>query len=191
MGGFMGKAKLILYNPDDINSQLELIRHNNAFILADGNFYLAKGYTGCNPCHQLESSALTVLRKKIGYDIKKAECENYLQGLGINYRKIINDKTKYLYYLGSILIHYYGYALFARQELISSYKERNRFFDCSLIPNPKINNKEITALQTETLEKLFDINDDKTVIYHSKNETSKDVLKKVLSQNEHRSEWYY
>lgn len=176
----MKKSKLILYSQNDINDQLTLIKQNNAFILQDGSFYLAKGYTGCNPCHQLESSALDVLRDKIGFEIKKADCKKYLLSNDENY------KTKYLYYLRSILVHYYGYALFARQELISSYKDRNKFFDCSIIPNPEYYGREITPSQIQTLENLFRINDDKTLRFG----TSEETLKKVLSHDKYHSSWH-
>ena len=180
----MGKSKLILYKQNDINGQLKLIRRNNAFILPDGSFYLAKGYTGCNPSHQLESSALAILREKIGYEIKKVDCESYFLSHDQNY------KAKYLYYLRSVLVHYYGFALFARQELINNYKDRNKFFDCSIVPNPEYYGKDITPSQTETLEKLFEINDNATLCFGFMNKNSEDILKKVLSHNKYHSSWH-
>ena len=58
--------KLKLYTKNELKNNKELFVMKNAFIKPDGTIYLAKGYTGCNPWHQLESSALWVGRQDIG-----------------------------------------------------------------------------------------------------------------------------
>jgi hypothetical protein len=138
VGEFMEKSKLILYNQEDIMAKVNLIKHNNAVILPNGKFYLAKGYTGCNPSHQLESSALAIARKDIAYDIM-AEYNAYCDKNDVSLSKRFR-------YLRSVLVHYYGYTLFARTELIKSFNDRNRFVDYSLTPNPKYYNKEATLM---------------------------------------------
>ena len=60
--------KLILHNIQEIDRDKNTFVKQNALIRPDGTFYLAKGYTGCNPWHQLESSALWVGRQDIGND---------------------------------------------------------------------------------------------------------------------------
>lgn len=186
----MENKKPVLYKLTDINIGSGLIKHNNAFISPDGSFYLAKGYTGCNPSHQLESSALAILRQTIGYNIKNEECVGYFNNLGVNYKNVVDGKVKRLYYLRSILVHYYGYALFARQEIIESYDKRNRFFDCSLVPNPEFYDKQITTMQIEVLKRLFELNDDGTVCFNPMGQSNVEVLEKVLQHDEHHSSWH-
>ena len=187
----MENKKLILYKSTDISIKSELIKHSNAFILPDGTFYLAKGYTGCNPSHQLESSALMILRKIIGYDIRKEECASYFNNAGVNYyNHIVDVNNENFYYLRSILVHYYGYTLFARQEWIKSYNDRNKFFDCSLIPNPKFSDKTATSLQIEMLKLLFELNDDETFCLSNRCQDSTEVLEKVLKHDECHSAWH-
>ena len=70
--------KITIYTPDNIGNQVE-IKHNNACILPNGNYILAKGYTGCNASHQLESSALQISRELIG-DIR-TEYDEFVKGL--------------------------------------------------------------------------------------------------------------
>lgn len=186
----MENKKLVLYRPTDISIKSEFIKHNNAFILPDGAFYLAKGYIGCNPSHQLESSALMILREIIGYDIKKEECADYFNSAGINfYNHIVDINSENFYYLRSILVHHYGYTLFARQESIESYNNRNKFYDCSLIPNPNFSDKKVTAVQIEVLKLLFELNNDKTFCLYP-GESSADVLEKVLKCDKRHSAWH-
>ena len=88
---------LKIYTPNIIEIEKDFFKHNNAFILTNGNFILVKGYTGCNPSHQLESSALHIYRNLTDQDLQK-EYESYIQK---------NSLVKQ-HYLRTILIHYYG-----------------------------------------------------------------------------------
>jgi hypothetical protein len=175
--------KINIYLPSDIETQKGIIRHMNAFILPNGNFVLAKGYTGCNPSHQLESSALHISRYLTDTDLKK-EYEEYIQQ---------TTEKKKLHYLRTMLVHYYGFALFARVEHITAFNDRNTFFDYSLIPNPKYYGKEVTPEQISTLEKLFKLNDDGTLrpsnvgTHHV---TSEDILTKVLQHKRSNDNWH-
>jgi hypothetical protein len=178
----MKKTKFILYGQDDILTKTKLIKHNNAFIMPDGNFYLAKGYTGCNPSHQLESSALAIARKDIAYDII-AEYNAYCDKNDVSL-------SKRFYYFRSVLVHYYGYVLFARIELIKAFNDRNRYFDYSLIPDPKFYGKEATLMQIKTLEKLFEINDDGTLQFNYRKPTSQDIFQKVLIHKNIIDNWH-
>lgn len=175
--------KINIYLPSDIETQKGTIRHTNAFILPNGNFVLAKGYTGCNPSHQLESSALHISRHLTDTDLKKAY-EEYIQQ---------TTEKKPLYYLRTMLVHYYGFALFSRVEHIKSFDDRNVFFDYSLIPNPKYYGKEVTSEQIATLEKLFRLNDDGTLRNGNGNlssKTSEEILAKVLQHKRHNDNWH-
>ena len=58
----MATKKLDIYTIEDIEKTPEKFVHNNAFIKPNGDIFIAKGYTGMNPSHQLESSALSIGR---------------------------------------------------------------------------------------------------------------------------------
>ncbi|MDD3186900.1 MAG: hypothetical protein PHD02_00280 [Bacilli bacterium] len=152
-------TKLELYQQSTIINSPKLIKANNAFILDDGSFYLAKGYTGGNFIKQIESSSLMILRELVGYDIKRNEVADYFNKLGINYRKVITSGNPYFYYLKQILVDYYGYALFARREDNFEYIKEQRFSDCSATPNPAKFNKKVKKKQLETLKLLIQLND--------------------------------
>lgn len=166
--------KLILHSVQEINKDKSTFIKQNALIKPDGTFYLAKGYTGCNPWHQLESSALWVGRQDIGYDFIE-KYENYLKELEENeplkYREYLENLRKVssvigatkLYDKRSVLVHFYGYVLFCRTEYIKAFDDRDKFYEQSLVPNASIYGKEITKEQTNTLEELFDINDGQIV----------------------------
>ena len=170
---------LNIYSLGDIDTKKDVIKHNNAFILPDGSFVLAKGYTGCNPSHQLESSALQICRKLTDKDLKK-EYESYISQ---------SDSTNPFYYLRSVLVHYYGCTLFARCEYIKAFNDRNNFFDYSIIPNPKYHDKDVTEEQVLTLKKLFEINDDGTLLTGCK-ETSEIIFQKVLQHRQPYDNWH-
>lgn len=196
--------KLILHNVDELKENKTTFIKQNAFIKPDGTFYIAKGYTGCNPWHQLESSALWVGRQDIGYDF----IEKYHQFL----KKLEeSDPVKYQEYLKrirafspiigatkledkrSVLIHYYGYVLFCRTELIRAFNDRDIFFDRSVIPEPSIHGREITLEQQTTLEELFNINDGEKVSSYAAGKyiTNKDeMLKYVLTKKNHDRRWH-
>lgn len=179
--------KLKLYRVEDIREKEEEIKRHNAFIRSDGTFYLAKGYTGCNPSHQLDSSALQVGRQDIGVDFIEKYKENnkniepslitytdeeiqelatkleqyeYMIKLSIKFRQErVMDRLE-LKRIRSILIHYYGYALFARQENVKSKSGREQvFYEESIFSNPEYYGKRATKEQMETLKELFYIND--------------------------------
>ena len=163
----MTNLKLNLYSQEDIIKNEGLLKHKNAFILPDGTFYLAKGYTFGNPSHQLESSSLDIIRKEIGFNIPKTECEEYFQNLGVNYsnKSHVNntsEKKYLLYYLRSILVHYYGYALFARREFESHWGDGKLYSDESMIPDPYYFGNDATEDQIEILKKLFELNTDRS-----------------------------
>lgn len=172
--------KIKLWLPDDIISKSEELIHNNAFILPDGKFVLAKGYTGCNPSHQLESSALQICRNLTDSDMQK-EYENYINN---------NPEQNPLYYLRTMLVHYYGYALFSRVECIKSFDDRDVFYDYSILPDSKYYGKEPTLEQLMTLEKLFKINDDGTLLNAKGRETSAKVFAKVLAGERSPGNWH-
>lgn len=183
--------KLELLQTTIIKDKPEKIKMQNAFILPSGEFYLAKGYTGCNPSHQLESSALAVARQEFNYDVKAhyktyvKECLeeakkdgptklvfNYLEDAKTGEYTLEKDefgilrkvptssyKTQEIishYYLSTILVHFYGYALFARHEDLHKPKI---FYECSLIPYPQYYGKEATEEQLNTLRELFALNE--------------------------------
>lgn len=172
-------GKIAIYSSKNIENQKNKIIHNNAFILPNGDYVLAKGYTGCNPSHQLESSSLIIARDVLHKNILE-EYEEYI--------KNHPDKGN-LYYLRSILIHYYGLALFARVEHIESFNKRNQFFDYSVIPNPKYYGNDATKDQIDTLTKLFEINNDGTLV-STNQETSEYILKKVLNHQKNPDNWH-
>lgn len=196
--------KLILHNVQEINRDKDTFIKQNALIKPDGAFYLAKGYTGCNPWHQLESSALWVGRQDIGYDFME-KYENYLKELEdtdtLKYREYLEnlrkasrviDATK-LYDKRSVLVHFYGYVLFCRTEIIRAFNDRDIFFDQSLIPSPDIHGKEMTLEQKETLEEFFNINEGQNVSSYGmgKRITDKDeMLQLVLTNKSHGGRWH-
>lgn len=189
--------KLQVYTKEDIKEKGEVIKKHNAFIRKDGTFYLAKGYTGCNPSHQLDSSALQVGRQDIGYDFIEKYKENYksIEPSLITYTeeekaKLLEQYIKFeslkyetdhsmdfyegslerdikyrqervmqrneLQRIRSILIHYYGYVLYAMKEDVDSKLGREQvFYDESIIPNPEYYGQSATKEQLETLEEIY------------------------------------
>lgn len=199
----MSQKKLKVYTIEDIRDKQEEIKLHNAFIKSDGTFYLAKGYTGCNPSHQLDSSALQVGRQDIGLDFIEKYKENYqnIEPSLITYTeeeysellwqyacfkalRDLRDKCEMpmrhyewaldfdiknrqkrvmmrceLQRIRSILVQYYGYALFAMKEDVDSKLGREKeFYEESIIPNPEYYGKSATKEQIETLEELFYLN---------------------------------
>jgi hypothetical protein len=153
----MSKKDIKVYNIEDIKKNSEIFVHQNAFIKPDGTIFIAKGYTGCNPAHQLESSALSIGIYDIGMDFA-----NKFKAL---YEKLKSEGENpvYLYYLRSILVQYYGYTLFCRKEIIKSFDDRNKYIDCSIVPNPNLYGKDATIEQIDVMEELYNVNDDGTV----------------------------
>lgn len=201
--------KLQVYTKEDIKEKGEFIKKHNAFIRRDGSFYLAKGYTGCNPSHQLDSSALQVGRQDIGYDSIEKYKENYqsiepslityteeeklalfrqfahFEALKYRWGKLEQQRLKdnmeitlnvWKYFLESdidvrqervmqrnelqrirsILIHYYGYALYAMKEDVDSKLGREQVsYDESIIPTPEYYGQSATKEQLETLEEIY------------------------------------
>lgn len=161
--------KLTLLTFEQIEDRKEVFVKQNAFIKPDGSFYIAKGYTGCNPWHQLESSALWVGRQEFGQYFVEKYCdwlkyleetnrEEYERSLK-RLRQISNvEKAPHLYDKRSILVQFYGFVLFCRTEVINSVKDRDKFFEQSLLPDPELYGKKITEEQKDTLGKFFDLN---------------------------------
>jgi len=168
----MSKSKLVLLESNDITEE---IKRMNAFIKPNGSFYLAKGYPARNPSinlHQLESTALSIVREEVGHDIKKYECAEYFQTLGVRFKlwESTSESIENLVYLKSLLIHYYGYVLFARRMYSSEWDKgetyiNDRFIDGSIIPDPTYYGKEATEEQVEVLKPLFSLNDDGSLLF--------------------------
>lgn len=197
----MSKPKLTLVKQNNLFNNGKQYIKQNAFIKPNGDFYLAKGYTGCNPWHQLESSALWVGRQDIGYDFVEKYNE-FINKLKLNYKEYKNylealDKVSSVefatevYDKRSILVHFYGYVLFCRTELVKTYKDDGTFYENSLVPNPNLYGKEATLEQINTLEKLFNINDgqDVSTTWHCKHISGKDEMLKLVFEHE-RYRWH-
>lgn len=196
--------KLILHNIQEIDRDKNTFVKQNALIRPDGTFYLAKGYTGCNPWHQLESSALWVGRQDIGNDFI-LQYQQYLNELKENnaeaYREYLENLRKFsrvigateLYDKRSVLVHFYGYVLFCRTELIKAFNDRDIFFDQSLIPDVSIHGRDITLEQIETLRELFSINDDQDVSLYGHGRRIRDkeeMLELVLTKKNLGGRWH-
>lgn len=196
--------RLVLHNVQEINEDNKIFVKQNALIKPDGTFYLAKGYTGCNPWHQLESSALMVGRQDIGFDfiqkydqylsyLEEKSPEDYRLYLE-NLRKVsrVINATK-LYDKRSVLVHFYGYVLFCRTEIIKAFNDRDKFYEQSLISNSSICGKEMTLEQQETLEKLFNVNEGQNIYSYGYGKciTDKDeMLQLVLTNKNHGGRWH-
>lgn len=178
----MGKERYVLFHPDILRQETSLLRHQNAFILPTGHFYWAKGYIGCNPSHQLESSALWISRAEFGsaFDLQETYRQAY-QEIEEECQRMGKCRPKRLYYLRSILVHFYGYVLFARQEdLFSPLGREQCFYDYSLIPDSDSYGKTATPAQLEVLHQLFEINRDDFAHSKDPNTSSERVFQKVL-----------
>ncbi|MDE5889221.1 MAG: hypothetical protein K2H20_04285 [Bacilli bacterium] len=196
--------KLVLHDIQEINKDNATFIKQNALIRPDGSFYIAKGYTGCNPWHQLESSALWVGRQDIGYDFveRYQQYLNYLKEKDSEvYKKYLENLRKVsrvigateLYDKRSILVHFYGYTLFCRTELIKAFNDRDIFFDQSVVPNPDLYGREITSEQKTTLEEFFNINDGQNVSCYGRGERIRDkdeMLQLVLTNKNHGGRWH-
>jgi len=88
------------------------------------------------------------------------EYKKYLKKLR-NVSRIMNATT--LYDKRSILVHYYGYTLFCRKELIHSFDDRDAFLDESLVPKSSLHGREATPKQIGTLKELFNLNEEQNV----------------------------
>lgn len=196
--------KLILHDRQEINRDKNTFIKQNALIRPDGTFYLAKGYTGCNPWHQLESSALWVDRQDIGDDFI-LQYQQYLNELKENnaeeYREYLESLRKFsrvigateLYDKRSVLVHFYGYVLFCRTELIKAFNDRDVFFDQSVIPDVSIHGCDITSAQIETLRELFNVNDGQNVSLYGRGKRVRDkekMLEMVLAKKNQERRWH-
>lgn len=160
--------KIEIQKLEIIKNEPEVIKNNNAFILPNGEFVLAKGFSGMNPSHQLESSSLLISRNLYDHDLTK-EYQKYISE---------NPNRKKLYYLRSMLVHYFGFALFARR--------RNGADDESLVANPKYYGKVPTPEQLETLLAFFELNED---TLYEKYDITEEYMK-VLSYKQHPDNWH-
>ena len=109
-------------------------------------------------------------------------------------REISNvEKAQYLYDKRSILVQYYGFVLFCRTEIINSVKDRDKFFDKSLIPDPFLYGKKITEEQKDTLGKFFDLNDGQNVTAFDNGQriTDKDEILKLVLENKDTRKWHH
>lgn len=148
--------KLTLFSLDDVEENKKFFVKQNAFIKPDGTFYLAKGYSGNNHWHQVESSALWIGRQMIG----RSFIEDYIKYFEAE-RLDPSKSIKRLFDKRDILIHYYGLALFCRTEL-TGYRELS-YAEISQVPDPKLYQKEITKEQLTTLRYFFTLNEDQNI----------------------------
>jgi len=200
----MKKIKLQLHNIQEIDKNKNIFIKQNALIRPDGTFYLVKGYTGFNPYQQIESSSLWIGRKEIGPDFVEKyksflthleennieEYKKYLKKLR-NVSRIMNATT--LYDKRSILVHYYGYTLFCRKELIHSFDDRDAFLDESLVPKSSLHGREATPKQIGTLKELFNLNEEQNVSRYNGCEEIKDKeeMLKLVMKNKNKSESWH
>lgn len=196
--------QLTLLTFEQIEDRKEVFVKQNAFIKPDGSFYIAYGYTGCNPWQQLERSALLVGRQEIGkyfvekyYDwlkcLEETNKEEYERSLK-RLRQISNvEKAPHLYDKRSILVQFYGFVLFCRTEVIRAFNDRDKFFEQSLIPDPELYGKEITEKQKDTLKKFFDLNEEQNVTDFDKGKkvTDKDEILKLVLENKTVRKWHH
>lgn len=194
--------KLEIYTRENLLNDKGKFIEKNAFIRRDGSFYLAKGYTGCNPWHQLESSALWVGRQEIGEDFVeqykkyledlKKDAKKYQEHLAILRSRSWDEEKTRLRDKRSILVHFYGFVLFCRTEYIRSFNDRAYFTDTSLIPYPEYYGQEATMEQKETLETFFDINEGQNVaggeLRCVPNPRGKDAMLKLVYDYRHSDE---
>ncbi len=176
----MTTQKLTIYNFNDIATKKLSIKHQNAFIFPDGTFCLSEGYTGCDSSQQLEQTALKISREILGIHDLKTRYQIHLQQLlnqGMSQEEV---SLKKLYYLRGILVHYYGYGLFARVQRMDSSPNVEQFWDSSMLPNPIYNNKTATIEQISTLKALFVLNNDGTVLPSLNEESIENDIDKLL-----------
>lgn len=176
----MTTQKLTILNIHDIKAKKVSIQHKNAFIFPDGTFCLAEGYTGYNPSQQLESTALEIAQQILKKSSLKTYYNIVLQGLQKRGAREEEINSKRLYFLRDILIHYYGYSLFARIQRREN-PLHPKFWDASVLPNPTFFGKSATLEQIQTLHALFELNNDGTVLPSSNEEIIKDSFQKVLT----------
>lgn len=180
----MSIQKLTIFNFSDIKTEGVSIIHQNAFIFPDGKFCLVEGYTGGNPSHQLEDYSLRISREILGiHDLKVRYQMNFQELIkqGLSEEEINRRK---LYYLRDILVHYYGYGLFARIQRMDVYPDIEQYWDSSILPNPIYNGKTATEKQIETLNALFELNEDGTVLPSWNGYSIENHISKVLRQAE-------
>lgn len=181
-------AVLDFYGPNDIAKNKDKIIRNNAFIRPDGFFYLASGYTGSSPSRKLESSAQVIGVEYLGADfIEKYKRKypfifsrpNYYsseevvylsKALNIPFEIIENNiaqntlaikkvrKEKEFDKIRTILIHFYGMALFARMEQVNTGIDNIKYYDHSVLPNPEWYGAKPTHDQITTMKMLMDLN---------------------------------
>ncbi len=177
----MTVQKLTIFSIQDIKTQGVSIKHQNAFIFPNGGFCLAQGYTGRNSSQLLESSALEISKNFISNDIKlfhKIHLKK-LEEAGMSAEEI---KKREFYYLKSILVHYYGYGLFARVQRMDTKRNVEQFWDYSMLPDPEYFKKEATESQATTMKALFELNNDGTVLPSLNGDTIKKSIQKILQK---------
>lgn len=160
-------SKLVVYTLDDFldDKKCKLIIENNAFIFPNGNFTLARGYDMRNATYEIELSARDINKSFRG---DKNLLDNYRSYLADN-----PDARKF-YYLRDVLIHYYGFVLFADTDSIKLQNPFDNFYSTFIAPEKRFFDKSITVEQLTTLKSLHLLNDydiegsglDKMLRYH-------------------------
>ena len=173
----MTVQKLAIFNITDIAKRKVSIHKKNAFIFPDGTFCLSEGYIGFNPSQQLETTAQEIADKIINIPALKEYYNVQLHLLLQNGMKKEEVDAKRLYFLRDILVHYYGYCLFARVQRMDILPKLE-FWDASILPDPHYFEKSATINQLRTLQALFELNKGKMML-PSWNETS---IQKVLKE---------
>lgn len=173
--------RLTIYSISDITTRKVSVEQKNAFIFPNGTFCLSEGYTGYNPPQPLETKAKEIAEQVLNIYSLKTYYNVQLQRLLENGVKKEVVDSKRFYYLRDILIHYYGYCLFARVQRMDSLPQQE-FWDASAIPSSDYFGKKATLEQLQTLQLLFEINQNKTLL-PSWNETFiRDSFQKVLTE---------
>lgn len=173
--------RLTIYSIDDITTKKVSVHKKNAFIFPNGTFCLSEGYTGYNPSQPLEAKAQEIAEQVLNIYSLKTYYNVQLQRLLQNGMKKEVVDAKKLYYLRDILIHYYGYCLFARVQRMDSLPKQE-FWDASVLPNTSYFGKEATIKQLQTLKLLFEINQDGTLLPNWNEGLIEDSFQKCLTE---------
>ncbi len=160
----MSIQKHTVFNFSDIETKKVSLKHQNAFIFPNGQFCLANGYMGANHSQQLESSALQFSEEILQISNIKKKYEIHLNSLVQKGASLEEIELRKFYYIRNILVEFYGYGLFARIQRMDVEPYREQFWDCSMLPDPKYYGKTATKEQLNTLQELFKINNDGTLL---------------------------
>lgn len=173
--------KLAIFNITDITKRKVSIQQKNAFIFPDGTFCLSEGYIGVNSSQQLETTAQEIADNIIKIHSLKEYYNTQLQLLLQKGMKKEVVDAKRLYFLRDILIHYYGYCLFARVQRMDILPKLE-FWDSSILPDFHYFEKSATIKQLQTLQALFELNKGKTMLPSWNEDSIQKVLKEKREQ---------